>query len=190
MLAAVPIKPFGVAKARLAPMLDASARSRLGKAVAANTLAVIESAGVAPAVVTASDAVATWASGLGVAVIRDPDRGLSAAAAAGIAEAHDVWGVFHADLPWLSKADVAVVANAARAGYTVLAPSADGGTNVVAGGGGFRFRYGPESFSRHLAASVERRPRVLARPGLALDLDTPRDYQIALSDERGAWLLR
>ena len=39
ILAAIPIKPFGVAKRRLSTRLDAPARSRLGKAVAARTAA-------------------------------------------------------------------------------------------------------------------------------------------------------
>ena len=40
-LAGVPIKPFGIAKARLAPALDAGARSRLGRAIAAHTLRTV-----------------------------------------------------------------------------------------------------------------------------------------------------
>lgn len=189
MLAAVPIKPFGVAKARLSPVLDAVDRSRLGRAVAANTLAAIASAGVTAVVVTASPVVARWAQRQGVEVIRDPDDGLSAAAAAAVAAIDGPWAIFHADLPWIAVPDVIAVANAVAKGQAVLAPAADGGTNVIAGSGSFPFAYGPGSFGRHLAAARGRSPVVLTRPGLALDLDTPRDYAIATTGRRGTWLL-
>src|SRR5665811_1981594 len=69
-----------------------------------------------------------------------------------------------------------VPASMAAAG-TVLAPSHDGGTSLVGGMlNPFPFRYGPGSFRRHLSA-VLGHARVLVRPGLALDLDRPRDLR-------------
>jgi 2-phospho-L-lactate guanylyltransferase len=190
MLAAVPIKPFGIAKQRLAPILDAPSRSRLGKAIAANTLSAVAAAGVEVAVVTADPDVAAWTMRQGVPVIADPGTGLDDAAAAGVAAAVDGWAIIHADLPWLQPADLAAVLGARPPGGITLAPAADGGTSVIAGTGGFPFSYGPGSFARHLAAAVALPHAVVVRAGLALDLDTPTDLEVARSHERGDWLER
>ena len=70
---------------------------------------------------------------------------------------------------------------------TVLVPSYDGGTNVIAGtGSGFRFSYGMASFHRHLAANPD--ATVLTHPLLALDLDTGDDLARALELDTGTWL--
>ena len=82
--------------------------------------------------------------------------------------------------------DLAVVFAAADRG-PALAPSYDGGTNVVAGTtSSFRFHYGPGSFRRHLAAAPT--ATVIVTPGLALDLDAPRDLERARR-LGGAWML-
>ena len=41
------------------------------------------------------------------------------------------------------------------------------------------FKFGPDSFQAHLAAARARKlaVRILRRPGLALDLDTPENYR-------------
>ena len=67
ILAAIPIKPFGVAKRRLSTRLDAPARSRLGKAVAARTAAAATDAGALVAIVT-GDADVAAAAGAPVTV--------------------------------------------------------------------------------------------------------------------------
>ena len=90
ILAAIPIKPFGVAKARLAGNLDARSRSRLGKAVAARTAAAATDAGALVAVVTGDSGVASWARSNGYLTIdeRDSTRGgLNGAAEAVVFEA-------------------------------------------------------------------------------------------------------
>jgi 2-phospho-L-lactate guanylyltransferase len=190
MLAAVPIKPFGVAKRRLHGVLDAAARSRVGMAVAANTLAVLGNCDIDVAVVTADDGVATWARQLGFAVITDPDAGLNAAAAAAVAAAGSrSWAIVHADLPLITAADMSAVFDAVPSRGLVLAPAADGGSNVIAGSSaGFDFAYGPGSFHRHLARAARGPHAVVARPGLALDLDTPNDYAVALELLGAPWL--
>lgn len=181
----IPIKPFGVAKARLAPVLDAGARSRIGKAVASHTIRSVVAAGASPFVLTADLGVARWARRHGWQTLAEPSGGgLDGAAAATAAAAGEGrWAVLHADLPLLSAADL--VAAWQRPGV-VLAPAHDGGTSLVVATGPFPFRYGPRSFHRHLHAVPN--ATVVVRPGLALDLDTPRDLEMALALPQGAWL--
>ncbi len=190
LLAGVPVKPFGVAKARLAPRLDGSSRRRLGQALALRTAGAAAEAGAEVAIVTGDDHVAGWAAGNGLEVIPEPGPGLDAAAgavAAAAAVSGRPWAVVHADLPILEAPDLEAVFTALTARTVVLAPARDGGTNVIAGEGPFRFRYGPGSFHRH-AASTAGRATVVTRPGLALDLDTPADLDAALAHPAGAWL--
>ena len=188
-LAGVPIKPFGIAKARLAPALDAGARSRLGRAIAAHTLRTVAASGATPAVVTPDAGVARWARRHGWSVIDEPPGGgLDGAALAVVAAAGDAhWAVVHADLPLLNERDLIDAWHASAAGV-VIAPAHDGGTSLVAGVGRFRFSYGPGSFHRHLRTAPA--ATVLVRSGLALDLDTVADLEVAVGRSEGAWLRR
>ncbi len=183
----IPIKPFGVAKARLATVLDARARSRIGRAVASHTIRVVADAGASPYVLTGDAGVARWAHRHGWPTLAEPARGgLDGAAAATVAAAGGArWAVLHADLPLLAAPDL--VAAWQRPGV-VLAPAHDGGTSLVVATGPFPFRYGPHSFHHHL--QVVPHATVVSRPGLALDLDTPRDLEVALALPHGAWLRR
>lgn len=185
----VPIKPFGVAKARLSGVMDAAHRARIGKAIAAHTLSCIAVSGVDVVVVTGDADVAAWATHGGWRAIPELRGGLDGAAAAVVDAAADgPWAVVHADLPVMTPDDVTAVWDRIDHGR-VIAPSRDGGTSVIAGRGRLDFRYGHLSFHSHLAAmSQDRPPVVVARPGLALDLDTPDDLRIAIGMPGGAWL--
>ena len=194
ILAAIPIKPFGVAKARLAGSLDARSRSRLGKAVAARTAAAATDAGALVAIVTGDPGVASWARANGYLTIEESESlraGLNGAAEAALFEAarrQRCWAIVHADLPLVTPAALTPVFAAAERGV-VLVPSHDGGTNVVAGHGtGFRFSYGPASFRTHMAQWPE--ARVISNPRLALDLDTEADLTRVLCHADGRWLRR
>lgn len=192
ILAAIPIKPFGVAKARLSGRLDPATRSRLGKAVAARTAEAATDAGALVAIVTADSGVAGWARSLGYLTIDErlsPRGGLNGAAEAAVFEAirrQRGWAIIHADLPLVTPAALsAVFALAAKS--VVMVPAHDGGTNVIAGrGGAVRFTYGQGSFQRHLAGCPT--ARILINPQLALDLDTVRDLTRATMDPAGRWL--
>ena len=161
ILAAIPIKPFGVAKARLAPVLGQAERSRLGRAIAARTARIAAAAGAEVIVVTADEGVAAWAETESIGVLReDPDLGggLNGAAATAVRHATDLgvrWAIVHADLPVAAEGDLRRVFEAASRA-AVIAPSYDGGTNAIGGGGGdFPFAYGAGSYHRHLASSPE-----------------------------------
>jgi 2-phospho-L-lactate guanylyltransferase len=192
ILAAIPIKPFDIGKARLAPRLDSVARSRLGEAVAAHTTAAAADAGALVAVVTADTGVAGWARKLGYLVIDETSAGgvgLNGAAEAAMFEAarrRRPWAVVHADLP-LATPGVLGSVFAAASRETILVPSYDGGTNVIASSdASFPFSYGPSSFHRHLAARPQ--ATVVPSPELALDLDSTADLDRVRQHKTGRWL--
>ena len=192
ILVAVPIKPFGVAKARLSSVLDRGQRSRLGRAVAARTAHTAAEAGAEVVVVTPDDGVAAWAKSSDIGVLREDSSGpggLNAAAGAAARHATGMgipWVIVHADLPLATADELRRVFNAAI-DSSVLIPSYDGGTNVIGGRGHeFRFSFGSGSFHRHLARSPG--AAVLTPPGLVLDLDTPRDLALVRGRPEGRWL--
>lgn len=174
MLIGVPVKPFGVAKARLSPVLDGPGRSRLGISIAARTLGIASKVGLG-AVITGDGGVGEWATDLGHAVIWELPGGLDGAARALVAAAgSDPWLLVHADLPRLSEEDLQAAILSLTVDGAVISPSSDGGTSLIGSSGETSFSFGPGSFQRHLAGIPH--ARVLVRPGLALDLDTPADY--------------
>ncbi len=116
-----------------------------------------------------------------------PGRGLDRAAAAVVTAAEaDSWLVCHADLPLLGVADLNACIDVIHRGRALLAPSWDGGSNLIGGTGAFRFSYGPGSFHRHLATAVD--PEVLIRVGLAWDLDRAGDLEAMAALPGGSWL--
>jgi 2-phospho-L-lactate guanylyltransferase len=192
VLVALPLKAFAAAKARLEGLLEPPARAALSRAVAERVAAACTEAGTEVAVVTADPGVARWASGLGLEVIAEPPggglNGAAAAAAAAAARRGRPWGIIHADLPFLTPTLVAAFAGALAPGTAVLAPSRQGGTNLLAAAAPLAFAYGPRSFTRHLAAARNLERRVMVTLGTALDLDTPEDLRGAAALPGGAWL--
>lgn len=184
----LPVKSFALGKGRLAGSLTDSDRTRLARALAERVAAVVVASGRAPVVVTADPEVADWATDSGHRIVADPGGGLSAAARAGVEEVSPAgsWLVLHCDLPLLGIADVESVTAPLEEGRDVIAASADGGTSAIGSRGPFRFRFGPASFHRHLAALDQ--PLVITRPGLLLDIDSPADLRAAAGTKRGRWL--
>ena len=192
-LIAIPVKPFGVAKRRLSPILDPLERRRLGKAVAAHVITVALDTGCAVSVVTGDAGVAIWAKSLGASSIAEPPAGgLNQAAKAAVEAAKRKnlpWMILHADLPTLTPVELREALAAIPKRGVLLAPSHNGGTSLIAAElDAFEFAYGQASFRRHLAASVRFDHRVLVRPGLAIDLDDPEDLTIAVSLPAGRWI--
>jgi 2-phospho-L-lactate guanylyltransferase len=91
--------------------------------------------------------------------------------------------VLPSDLPGITADDVkALVANLKPASCCVIAPDEqEEGTNALAlTPPTFDFfRFGPNSFQAHLELAKTRgmTVRILRRPGLAHDLDTPDEYR-------------
>jgi 2-phospho-L-lactate guanylyltransferase len=178
----VPVKAFGEAKARLAPTLDAAGRDALARVMAERVLAA---AAPLPVAVVCDDAeVAQWAQHRGAMVLPEPGRGLNGAVEAGVdrlgaAGASEVL-VVHADLPFAHH----VAQLGGFDGVTLVPDRHDDGTNVVCvpAGTGFRFHYGPGSFSRHRAEAqrLGLRCRVVRDPELTWDVDVPDDIPAGL----------
>jgi len=189
---AVPIKPFASSKGRLAAALDAGERRSLMQATAGRILRGAGEAGALAVVVTGDTGVAAWAHDRGFEVLAEPPGGgldgAARAAAEGAVASGSVWCVVHGDLPLLTPAHLEAVLSSAMEGTAVLAPSRTGGTNIIAAGTLIDFRYGPDSFRRHLAAFASHRLEIVVTTGTALDLDTPADLAAAAGLPGGGWL--
>lgn len=178
----VPIKAFDAAKARLADVLSPDARRELARRCADTVLAAAQPL---PVFVVCDDAhVAQWATAAGARVVTPQRAGLNEAANAGRDAArsagHSRVLVVHSDLPKAlslgplgnEPADVVIVADRHGDGTNAL---------LVPATSHFRFAYGPGSFLAHCdeARRCGLSHRVVARPDLALDLDTQEDLLAA-----------
>ncbi len=188
MIAAIPLRGFASAKSRLANELHPEVRARLATAIAGRVADACTAAGLRTIVVSSSPDVVAWCADHGRDLVADPGTGLDGAAAAAIATTSGPWIVVHGDLPLITAADLSGIAELVGDGSVVLAPSRDGGTNLIGASGPFPFAYGPGSFARHIAAAAHRRPVVLIRTGLAVELDTPADLAATRRRVEGRWV--
>ncbi len=191
-LLGIPVKPFGVAKQRLHPRLDAPSRSRLGREVARRTAQVASDAGADVVFVTGDAGVRRWAQGHGYLTLDESPSetsGLDGAAAAVrdlAVEQGRPWLLLHADVPLVSVADIVALLEPLAAGKAVIAPSYDGGTTALGAHRFIEFSYGAGSYHRHLRSMPD--AAVVVRPGLAHDLDTVADLDEIRSCRRGRWI--
>jgi 2-phospho-L-lactate guanylyltransferase len=198
--AIIPVKPFRAGKSRLAGLLGVDERVALNRRlfgrVLTATLAAFKPDRVI--VVTADPLLLPLMRGQGLHAVEDNGGGLNAAlglacryAAARGARAI---AVLPSDLPAITADDVrALVANLKHAPCCVIAPDEqEEGTNALAlTPPTFDFfRFGPNSFQAHLDLAKTRgmTVRILRRPGLAHDLDTPDEYR-RYAKERAAGAL-
>lgn len=191
VVAAIPVKPFGDAKRRLASVLSVEERAILSRELARRTVEAAAQGGAVPVVLSADDQVTSWAEERGVDVLLDEGSSLNEAATTAcrlLAERRSAWMIIHADLPILSPADVAAAVAVVGSGRPVLAPSSDGGTSLVGWDRVIDFSYGPGSFHRHLATLAQADPAILGGAGWWLDLDTEYDLHAARRHTRGGWL--
>jgi 2-phospho-L-lactate guanylyltransferase len=166
----VPIRDFS-GMSRLSAVLDIDGRSRLARELSTRTVNAAVQAGLDVVVVSSSRDVIDWAGTIGLRVLEDPRMGLSTAAASATASLDgSPWIVLHADLPLVSALGLRHIADLGSH-VTVLVPSQDGGTNVIASTGIFPFAYGPGSFHRHFASSPH--ATIISNAGLSIDIDTP-----------------
>lgn len=188
--AVVPVKPFRLAKQRMAGAASARVRSRLARAMLADVLDELRRsqrlAGVI--VVTRDPAAACIARRHGAEVRLDPDdRALTPAVAhtARWLAGSGRGGMFvvHGDVPGISarEVDAVLAAHGDGAGLTIV-PSLDGrGSNGVLLTPPDRVAlfFGQDSCARNLLAACITGlvPRVRPLPGIGLDLDTPDDLR-------------
>lgn len=164
----IPFRSFG-GMTRLAPLLSSASRDDISHDLFHKIVCAGTDAGLHVRVVTRSNRVVAWCQERDIDTIEDEGRGLDSAAVVAVHEAgRKRWIVAHADLPFVSAS---ALAHVARIEGPVLAPSLDGGTNVIAGSGSFSFSYGEGSFHRHLATVPD--ATVVSTPELSIDVDTP-----------------
>lgn len=171
----VPVRDFD-GMTRLTEVLSSDHRAGLIRSLCARTINAAERAGLESVIISASTEVHRWAADRGVRTLSDSGTGLSAAAAHAVSQLEETpWIVVHADLPLVTADALKHVAQTMSRG-TVLVPSLDGGTNVIASTRSFPFSFGVGSFHRHFAAV----PRALVIPSreLSIDIDTPAQYAV------------
>ena len=193
MWAVVPIKHLGAAKQRLADALARPDRRRLTLAMADDVLAALSGvpglAGVA--VISGDPEVAALARRYGARHIPEPEaRGHTAAVAhaAALLAGEGAPGMLTlpGDVPLVTAAEIReVLAAHGGARSVTLVPARDRrGTNCAACSPPtvIPLRFGEASFSPHVEAAraCGVAPRVLALPGLGLDIDTPDDLEMLL----------
>lgn len=183
--AVVPVKPFVLAKQRLAPVLSAVYRAQLAQAMFEDVLSRLRQlrslAGVL--VVTADRGAGRIAASAGALVLAEScPRGMNAAISAAAVELAVTGAgmlVVPTDVPHAQGRVLEQAVNALRqVPAVVLAPaSADGGTNLFGCNPANRIasRFGRGSFLRHCTAARDAgiRPIVLEDECISLDLDTP-----------------
>lgn len=189
--AIVPVKPFGLAKSRLSPVLDPAQRVALSRAVLAQTLAILQQtpAVTRTLVVSRDPAVLSLARMYQANTVSEsgqPELNAALRRAIQVARSFGASGVLvlPADLPQLTVEDVAALIPPASEDVAAsIAPDRHRqGTNgvFVRPPQLLDVSFGVGSFERHLAQLRERglSPRIIERPGLQLDLDTPDDWKL------------
>lgn len=188
--ALVPLKSFGAAKGRLAPLLSGAERAALTHAMATDVLAALHTARCVArvVVVTADPAASRLARHRGARVLPDAAGELVGALAAAAATLREE-GCRHlcivpGDVPRLGGADLdrlwRIHGSGRRRACVTLVPDEGGrGTNalLLSPPDAIPLRYGADSAPAHVAGALAAGLAVtsLAVPSVALDVDTPED---------------
>jgi 2-phospho-L-lactate guanylyltransferase len=194
VVAIVPIRSLSQGKTRLAVVLSPEARAALIRSMARGVLeSALASGAVAHVLVVSPDPEAlTFAASFGPAVTpvlqHEQMAGLNAALAQGMELAQEQGAaavlVLFGDLPLLTPGDIRNLLR--RDAPIVIAPDRHGsGTNALLlrlaalppGGPRFVFRFGRESYARHVeeAHHLGLEVATAITAGTACDLDTPED---------------
>jgi FO synthase len=190
--AVVPVKPFRLAKRRLAAMLGEDERAKLARVMLEDVLDALAGAqslaGII--VVTCDGEAASLARSRGATVLADDVQGINAALGIAVrhlsSNRHASMLVVPADIPQLTSKHVNDIVNRLPHGRAVtLVSSEDGGTNLLAcrPANVIAPCFGPDSFAAHCAAAEQAGVTPLANPAaeLARDIDHPEDLSIFVS---------
>ena len=183
--AIVPLKQGAHVKSRLADILSESQRERLAAWMADEVLSALDSAESIGRILIVSEVRMSsgkydWFPATGVHLNDDLDRARSSLV-------EGPYLIVHGDLPMLMADEIdELTAEAEISGFAIAPDQAGTGTNALAVRDDLSFplHFGQNSFSRHVA-SAPSAMRCVARPGLALDIDTPKDLQKALMMVKG-----
>ncbi len=168
--AILPVRDFS-GMTRLSNVLTHRERADLIRTLCERAAHATIEAGMPTLIVSSDDAVLEWAGTHGFASMPDSNDGLSAAVAGAVVSLDGAaWIVLHSDLPGVDRVGLRLIAEIAT-NRTVLVPSHDGGTNIIASRGVFPFAYGPGSFHRHFASAPH--SVVVSTAALSIDIDSP-----------------
>jgi 2-phospho-L-lactate guanylyltransferase len=194
--AVVPVKPFQLAKQRLATVLDEGERIDLARVMLEDVLSALDACsdritGVivvtadegASAIARRHDAIVfseSGAIGMNVALSLVVDH-LARRSGTGMI-------VVPADLPHISPGDIeAMIDLIRRAPSVALVRANDGGTNLLAcrPAAAIAPTFGPDSFNAHCVAATRSgiTPTVRFAPHLQLDIDRPEDLVAFMARE-------
>jgi 2-phospho-L-lactate guanylyltransferase len=185
----IPVKNLKNAKQRLAAVLDQAARTALAQAMVHDVLEAVAGCNRRPEVaVVTNDAFASdLARHFGFQIIRDDANASETAAIEMATRVCESQGaaqtlVIPGDIPLITANELEQLFSAVPENGSLLVPAADRrGTNAAfrRPANLFPLRFGNDSFRPHLDAA--RRSGlpcvVLSLPGIALDVDNPRDLQ-------------
>ena len=196
MWVVVPVKPFTLAKRRLASILTEAERAMLARAMLCDLLSLLAQCSRVTGVlcVTREPLVRELALASGAEVLPETQPGLSNSVAQAArhlaAQGHGAMLVLPTDVPLATSAEVdMVIAKHGWAPAATIVSDEDGyGTNALAVSppGLMPFRFGRQSFVAHrdAALALGARVQVIRAPGLALDVDTPDDIRRLLTCDR------
>lgn len=187
LCAIVPVRPFEDGKTRLAPFMTSSARIQFNRALFRRTLAVLGEALAPDACIVVSSAaeVLDHARCHGFRTLDEGrsiglNSALALGAAALAATRPSMLLTLSVDLPFLEPVDILSLMQAAAA-IAIGRDLKGSGTNalLMRPPQAIPFCFGPDSFTRHLAAAQCRglTVEVVERFGLAADIDTPEDIK-------------
>lgn len=185
----IPVKNLSQAKQRLAAVLDQPSRTELAQAMLHDVAAAIASWSGRPAcaVVTSDNFAIETARRYDFEVIPDPANpgetgAIEMATRMCVERGVDFTLVIPADIPLIQASELEQIMAHAPLEGSLLVPAGDGrGTNAAYRRPAdlFPLRFGNDSFKPHFAAGQARGKScvVLQLPGIALDVDNPRDLQ-------------
>jgi 2-phospho-L-lactate guanylyltransferase len=184
----IPAKPYNQAKTRLGGCLSAQQRVALSRRLLRRTLRLALRVADQVVVVSRDRGLLAQVEAAGAIGLLEEAPGLNPALtqATDFAQKRGALGVLvlPADLPRLTAGDIrAMIELGTQAPAVVIAPCRyETGTNalLMRPPGLVQFAFGPDSFAAHCAAAdaAGAPPRVYRSPTIALDLDTPDDWQV------------
>jgi 2-phospho-L-lactate guanylyltransferase len=183
--AIVPAKPFQEAKSRLAPSLSVEERAAVARGLLQRTLrTLLEVPGLDRVAVVSRDREALIvALELGAEALVEEGEGLNPALSHAAGRAISAGAtrilVIHTDLPMLQPEDVTAILEAGETAEIVIAHDRhQAGTNaLMMPPGAIPYAFGQNSYHAHLdlARAAGYEPAIVARAGLAFDVDYPGD---------------
>lgn len=181
--ALIPLKAAPSRKTRLSAGFTADQRVALSDRFARHVAKAVLACPAISSVALVSDAPL---GGLPVRHIRDRGMGLNVELARAVARlGGDHVVIVSADLPLLRSSDIEALLHSALAEGSAIAPDRHGtGTNALAlvSARNCRFHFGCDSFVAHRGEFPA--GAVVRRWGLALDVDTPDDFECAFGSSR------